>query len=134
MKHKLIHFDWFVNNLIVHNLFINYLNFKKEANTEAAAHRCYVAVRSRRLHMFFKIGVLENFVIFRGKHLCWSLTLRKLQACNFPVNVGKFYKSSFFYKIPPVAAFVKFIIFAGKHQCRRRIRFIFFFCKYNWNI
>ena len=30
--------------------------------------------------MFFKIGVLENFTIFTGKHLCWSLVLIKLQA------------------------------------------------------
>ena len=30
--------------------------------------------------MFFKIGVLTNFAIFTGKHLCWSLLLIKLQA------------------------------------------------------
>ena len=28
-------------------------------------------------------GVLKNFVIFTGKHLCWSLFLIKLQACKF---------------------------------------------------
>ena len=27
--------------------------------------------------------VLKNFVIFTGKHLCWSLFLIKLQACKF---------------------------------------------------
>ena len=31
MKEKLINFDWIVNNLIVHNLLINYLNLKKES-------------------------------------------------------------------------------------------------------
>ena len=31
--------------------------------------------RSSRLQMFFKIGVLENFANFIGKHLCWSLFL-----------------------------------------------------------
>ena len=25
--------------------------------------------------IFFKIGVFKNFVIFTGKHLCWSLSL-----------------------------------------------------------
>ena len=45
-------------------------------------------------------GVLKNFVIFRGKHLCWSLFLIKLQACKFiekrlqhwcfPLHVKKF--------------------------------------------
>ena len=36
--------------------------------------------RSSRLQMFFKIGVLKNFVIFTGKRLCWSFFLTKLQA------------------------------------------------------
>ena len=30
--------------------------------------------------MFFKIGFPKNPVIFKGKHLCWSLFLIKLQA------------------------------------------------------
>ena len=30
-----------------------------------------------RSKMFFKIGVLENFAIFTGKQLCWSLLKRK---------------------------------------------------------
>ena len=29
-----------------------------------------------------KIGVLKNFEILTGKHLCWSLFLIKLQACK----------------------------------------------------
>ena len=32
--------------------------------------------------MFFKIGVLKNFAMFTGKHLCWSLFLIKLQAAS----------------------------------------------------
>ena len=36
--------------------------------------------RSRRSHMFFKIGLFTNFAVFTGKHLCWSLILIKLQA------------------------------------------------------
>ena len=36
--------------------------------------------RSSRSQMFFKIGALKNFANFKGKHLCWSLFLIKLQA------------------------------------------------------
>ena len=35
--------------------------------------------KSSRSHMFFKIGVLNNFTNFTGKYLCWSLLLIKLQ-------------------------------------------------------
>ena len=68
--------------------------------------------------MFFKIGVLKNFAIFTGKHLCWSLFLIKLikglKSCNFikkrlqhrffPVNIAKFLSTAFFYRTLPVAA------------------------------
>ena len=33
--------------------------------------------------IFLELGVLKNFAIFTGKHLCCSLYLTKLQACNF---------------------------------------------------
>ena len=39
--------------------------------------------RSSRLQMFFKIGVLKNFAIFTGKHLCWNLFLIMLHARPF---------------------------------------------------
>ena len=49
-------------------------------------------------------GVLKNFVIFTGKHLCWSLFLIKLQAYKFiekrlqnwcfPLHVRKFLRTS----------------------------------------
>ena len=39
-----------------------------------------IVFRSTRLVVFFKIGVLENFAIFPGEYLCWSLCLIKLQA------------------------------------------------------
>ena len=32
--------------------------------------------------MFFKIGVLKNLAYFKGKHVCWSLFLIKLQALS----------------------------------------------------
>ena len=75
--------------------------------------------------MFFKIDVLKNFAIFRGKYLCWSLFLIKLQTCNFPVNIGKFFKNTFFNKTSPVAVSEKLINFPGKDQWQRRNRFIF---------
>ena len=34
-------------------------------------------IRTRRLQMFYKIGVLKNFANFTGKHLCWSVLLIK---------------------------------------------------------
>ena len=42
-------------------------------------HRWVLYCRSSRSQMFFKIGVLKNFAIFRRKHLCWSLFLIKMQ-------------------------------------------------------
>ena len=58
--------------------------------------------RSSRLQMFIKISVLKNFESFTGKHLCWSLFLTKLQSFKF----FKMFKNTFFYRIPPVAAFL----------------------------
>ena len=44
-----------------------------------------VKYRSSRSQMFFKIGLLKNFAIFKGKHLCWNLfnKVASLKACNF---------------------------------------------------
>ena len=39
--------------------------------------------RSINSQMFSKIRVLKNFAIFTGKHLCWSLSLIKLQAWRY---------------------------------------------------
>ena len=36
--------------------------------------------RSSRLLMFFKTGVLKRSAKFTGKHLCWSLLFKNLQA------------------------------------------------------
>ena len=38
----------------------------------------FTTIRSSRLQVFYKIGVLENFAYVTGKHLCWSLFLIKL--------------------------------------------------------
>ena len=61
--------------------------------------------------MFFKIGILKNFVIFTGKHLCWSLflikltqkTSKKLKHRCFLVNIAEFLRTLFL-RTPPVAA------------------------------
>ena len=62
--------------------------------------------------MFFKIGVLKNFAILTGKHLCWSRFLIKFQLqlyqeetpTRFPVKITEFLRSAFFIT-PPVAAY-----------------------------
>ena len=57
------------------------------------------SLRSSRLQMFFKIGPVINFAIFKGNHMCWSLFLIKLQATLLkkrlqhryvPGNIAKF--------------------------------------------
>ena len=56
--------------------------------------------------MFFKIGVLKNFVILTEKHLCWSLFLikltpktpKRLQHRYFLVNIAKFLRTPFLRK------------------------------------
>ena len=59
--------------------------------------------------MFFKIGALKNFVIFTGKHMRWSpsIKLKALQRASNTVAVmgilPKFYER-FFYRTPPLAA------------------------------
>ena len=50
--------------------------------TSSTSHP-YSLCRSSRSQMFFKIGVLKNFVSFTWKHLSWTLLLIKLQAWNF---------------------------------------------------
>ena len=66
--------------------------------------QCFRSSRSQML----KIGVLKNFVVFTGKHLCWSLIPIKLQNWrpatllkrdltqrHFPVNITKFLRTVF---------------------------------------
>ena len=72
--------------------------------------------------VFFKIGVLKNLAMFKRKHLCWSFSLIKLHAFSPATllkrdsNTGvflwycKIFKSSFFYRTPPVALFVELML------------------------
>ena len=63
--------------------------------------------RSSRSQMFFKMGVLKNFAIFTGKHLCWYFFLIKLQVSttllkrgsnisDFPVDLAKSLRTALF--------------------------------------
>ena len=59
--------------------------------------------RRRRLEVFYKEDVLKNLAKFIGKHLRWSLFLRKLYLLKerlrhtcFPLNFAKFLRTSFF--------------------------------------
>ena len=72
--------------------------------------------------MFFKTGVLKNFAIFTGKHLCWSLFLIKLQDWRlafslkktlqhrcFHMNIARFLKIAFLWT-PVHYTFQKFYV------------------------
>ena len=107
------------NNFIVHKL----SEVAKESNRRSCLP-LFCSCFKKSEAAVSKIDVLKNSAIFRGEHLRWSLCLIKLQACNFPVNIEKFCKNSFFHKTPQVAASEKIINFPGKHR-RRRNRFIF---------
>ena len=85
---------------------------------------CYGTSISRgsRLKVLNKIGVLENFGKFIGKHLCWSLFFKKwrLAASNFikretlaDVNITKFLLTSFLQKnLRETASVVLFKLFS----------------------
>ena len=63
--------------------------------------------RSSRPEVFWKKGVLRNFVKFTGKHLCQSLFFDKVAGLRhgcFPVNFAKFLRTPFFHRAPLVAA------------------------------
>ena len=51
----------------------------KKSLTKKAFLCAEISFRSSRSHVFFKKGVLKNFVIFKEKQMCWSLFLIKLQ-------------------------------------------------------
>ena len=93
------------NNLIVHNLLINYLNLikklmQKQLLTSVLQNSC---LRCSRSQMFFKIGVLKNFVIFTGKYLCWSFFLIKLTLKTPPAAASDVLKSRYISRKASVA-------------------------------
>ena len=60
--------------------------------------------------MFFKIGVLKNFAIFRGTPVLES-HFNKVAGMQLSFEI---LKNSFFHKTPPVAVFKRYINFPGK--------------------
>ena len=84
-------------------------NFQDTFETRKRSFICAFSIcmtlplRCSRSQMFFKIGVLKNFVIFTGKYLCWSLFLikltpktpKRLQHRCFLVNIAKFLRTPF---------------------------------------
>ena len=63
----------------------------------------FISFRSSRPEVFYKKGVLRNFVKFTGKHLCLTLFFNKVFLLEkrpwhkcFPVNFAKFLRTPFF--------------------------------------
>ena len=59
-------------------------------------------IRSSRSQIFFKIGVLKNFVKFR--HNACNFVKKRLQHRCFPMKIAKIFKNTYFYRAPLVAA------------------------------
>ena len=62
-----------------------------------------------RSQMFFKIGIIKNFIIFTGRHLCWSPSCQQLYSKESPTEVFfseycGIFKNSYFYRTPLVDA------------------------------
>ena len=59
-----------------------------------------------RSQMFFTTGVLKNFAIFTGKHLCWSLFYQRyskeIPTKVFSCKFCEIFKNMFFYRTPSV--------------------------------
>ena len=67
--------------------------------------------RSSRSQMFVEIGVLKNFVILTGTHLCWRLFFNGLQLHPnetptqvFSCEICEIFKNICVYRTPRVAA------------------------------
>ena len=90
--------------------YISMVNFK----ISLAQNQC-LPFGTSRPQMFFKVGVLKSYAIYAGKHLCWSIFLKKFQyfmpttlketpAKVFSCEYCKIFKNSFFHRTLPVAA------------------------------
>ena len=95
----------------------------------------YILYRSSRSQMLFKKGVLKNFAIFSGKHLCWSLFLinfikKRLQHRCFPANIVKFCRIAFF-----IEQLQWLLLFVGKQGSRTGISLVKpNYLEWNWII
>ena len=66
---------------------MNYLNLIKES----------IQKQMLTEQIFFEIGALKNFVIFRGKHLCWSV-FNKVTGLQLSCEYSKLLRIDFFIK------------------------------------
>ena len=88
-SHKLINFSWIINNLIVHNLLIDYLNLMNKSIQKQLLTGVLLVVLTNQKQpwqMFFKIGVLKNslFNKFAGLQLsCEYCECLKEGQCRF---------------------------------------------------
>ena len=55
----------------------------------------YNTSRSSCLQIFLKIGIFKSFTNFTGKHLCWSLFLKNLQAEGLKLHKKRLQHSCF---------------------------------------
>ena len=74
--------------------------------------------------------LIKNSKTFRGKHLCWSFFLIKLQVFNFPVSIAKSLRVDF-HKTTPVAASEKIQKFFKENISGGGV-IDWFFNKYDW--
>ena len=72
-----------------------------------------IIFRSSCTQMFFKTGVIRNFAIFPGKpyglQLYFNLVPKETSTQVFPCEYCKKLYKQFFYRTPPIAAFVSLI-------------------------
>ena len=66
--------------IIVQSTNLRHVIFFKRKDYLLTPHCLVTKTKSSRSQMFFKNSALKNFAIFKGKYLCWSLILIKLQA------------------------------------------------------
>ena len=62
-------------------------------------------IRSSRSQMFFQMGVFKNLAIFKGKKGL-QLYLKRDSTQVFSCEYCEIFKNTFFYRTPPVAAFL----------------------------
>ena len=66
--------------------------------------------RNSRSQMFFKNGVLKNFAILTGKHLCWNNFIKKKSNKDVFLWILQKFPEQIFYRTPPVGFFWIFIL------------------------
>ena len=116
-------------------LFISSQNFQPIQNKYALT--LLVTTEAATRGVLRKKGFLRNFAIFTGKHLCRSLFFNKLTGLRpaillkkrlwhrcFPVNFGKFLRTSFLHRTAPDDCFCLFCSVLEKFTSMRLSRTI----------